>query len=200
VRVIAGLGNPGDEHRDSRHNAGLVVVAALANEFGIRLSAGRGDFVSGVGSVAGTTAELVLPLTYMNRSGDAVVAAMASRGAAPEDLLVVCDDVDLPLGQLRLRRRGGDGGHKGLRSIIARLGTDDFARLRLGVGRPPEGMDTGDHVLDLFLPEERPIVDDMKSRALDAIVLTLREGIEVAMNVHNRRPDALGGNDPEEAR
>lgn len=199
MKVIAGLGNPGDEHRGSRHNAGFLVVTGLASKFGIRLAAGRGDFVSGVGSVAGTRAELVLPLTSMNRSGDAVAGVMASRGAAPADLLVVCDDVDLPLGQLRFRRRGGDGGHNGLRSIISHLGTNDFARLRLGVGRPPEGIDTSDHVLDIFLPEEGPLVDDMKSRAIDAIVLAFREGIEAAMNVHNRRPDVLGGNDPEEA-
>jgi PTH1 family peptidyl-tRNA hydrolase len=187
VKVVAGLGNPGEEHRDSRHNAGYLVVAGLAAEFGIELRAGRGDFVSGVGRIAGVEVELVLPLTYMNRSGLAVRDALALAGATPDDLLVVCDDVDLPLGQLRFRRRGGDGGHNGLGSIIEVLSTDAFARLRLGVGRPPAGVEVTDFVLDRFLPDEESRVADMKARGIDAVVMALREGLTAAMNVHNRR-------------
>lgn len=187
MRVVVGLGNPGEEYRDSRHNAGYIVVAGLAAELGIELSAGRGDFMSGVGRIAGEAVDLVLPLTYMNRSGDAVRDALGRRGATPDDLLVVCDDVDLPLGQLRLRRRGGDGGHNGLRSIIEALSTDAFARLRLGVGRPPEGVATSDFVLDRFLPDEEARVADMKRHGIDAVVLALREGLEAAMNAYNRK-------------
>lgn len=195
MKVIAGLGNPGEEHRGSRHNAGYLVVAGLADEFGIELEAGRGDFMSGAGSIAGAKAVLLLPLTYMNRSGDAVRDVLAMRGAEPDDLLVVCDDVDLRLGQLRFRRRGGHGGHKGLRSIISCLGTDEFARLRLGVGRPPEGVETSDFVLDRFLPDEQELLADMKARAVEAVVLMLRDGLTAAMNVFNRRrePDEADG-------
>ena len=199
MRVIAGLGNPGEQHRASRHNAGYLVVAGLAAEFGIGLAAGRGDFVSGVGSIGGVRAELVLPLTYMNRSGDAVVDALAEGGATPDDLLVVCDDVDLPLGQLRFRRGGGDGGHNGLGSVISRLGTDAFARLRLGVGSPPEGVETSDFVLDRFLTEEEEQVESMRARGIDAVVLMLREGLEAAMNTCNRKLDSDGGHESEEA-
>jgi PTH1 family peptidyl-tRNA hydrolase len=199
VKVIAGLGNPGEEHRDSRHNAGYHVVAGLADGFGIELSTGRGDFMTGAGSVAGEEVVLVMPLTYMNRSGDAVRDVLAILNIGVQDLLVVCDDVDLPLGQLRFRRRGTHGGHRGLGSIASRLGTDEFARLRLGVGRPPEGVDTSDFVLDRFLPEERQQAEDMEARAVDAVVLMLREGIGAAMNVYNRRPESDGGRGTEEA-
>jgi PTH1 family peptidyl-tRNA hydrolase len=188
LKVIAGLGNPGEAYRASRHNAGSLVVARLAAEHGIRLGAGRGDFMGGVGSIGGARALLVVPLTYMNRSGDALADALAGCGGAPEDLLVVCDDVDLPLGQLRFRRSGGDGGHKGLRSIIERLSSDAFARLRLGVGRPPSDVETSDYVLDRFLPEEEEPAREMTARAVDAVVLMLREGLEAAMNEYNRRP------------
>ena len=187
MKVIAGLGNPGEAYRASRHNAGSLVVAGLAAEYGIRLAAGRGDFMSGVGSIGGARALLVVPLTYMNRSGDALSEALAGCGGAPEDLLVVCDDVDLPFGQLRFRRSGGDGGHKGLRSIIERLSSDAFARLRLGVGRPPSDVETSDYVLDRFLPEEEEPAREMTARAVDAVALMLREGLEAAMNEYNRR-------------
>jgi PTH1 family peptidyl-tRNA hydrolase len=200
VKIIAGLGNPGPEHRGSRHNVGFGVVEGLAREYGIGLRAGRGDFVSGRGSIGGTAVELVLPLTYMNRSGDAVALVLEQRGTSIGDLIVVCDDVDLPLGRLRLRRAGGDGGHRGLKSIIERLESQEFARLRLGVGRPPEGTETSDYVLDGFLPNEVETVEDMKARAIDGVVLILTEGVDAAMNTVNQRRDSEQDTDAEEAR
>ncbi|MCK4512390.1 aminoacyl-tRNA hydrolase, partial [bacterium] len=139
MRVIAGLGNPGKEYEGSRHNVGFLVVAGLADGCGIRLSAGRGDFMTGVGRIAGTHVRFVMPLTYMNGSGRAVEQVLEEMGAMPDEVLVICDDVNLPLGQLRFRRSGSAGGHNGLSSVIERLGTEGFARLRLGVGRPPDG-------------------------------------------------------------
>jgi PTH1 family peptidyl-tRNA hydrolase len=198
LKVVVGLGNPGEEHRGTRHNAGHVVVAGLAAEFRIGLAAGRGDFVSGAGSIGGAKVLLVLPLTYMNRSGDAVRDALAASGALPDQLLVVCDDVDLPLGQLRFRRRGSDGGHNGLGSIIERLGTEAFARLRLGVGRPPEGVEVADFVLDRFSPEEEEPARDMTRRGIEALVLMLHEGLTAAMNEFNRRIIPEAGCDTEE--
>jgi PTH1 family peptidyl-tRNA hydrolase len=195
VRVIVGLGNPGKEYEGSRHNAGFLVVAGLADGCGIKLSAGRGDFMTGTGRLAGTHVTLVMPLTYMNASGRAVAQVLEQTEVSVEDLLVVCDDVDLPLGQLRLRGSGSDGGHRGLASIIETVGTRDFARLRLGVGRPPDGDDTADFVLDGFGPEERETVDEMVERAIQAVRVTLRDGIGRAMTVFNRKiapADAAG--------
>jgi len=189
VKVIAGLGNPGQEYAGSRHNVGFLVVAGLADGCGIRLSAGRGDFISGVGRIAGVVARLVMPLTYMNGSGLAVAQVLEETDTTPAELLVVCDDVNLPLGQLRLRHAGSAGGHNGLSSVIERLDTGGFARLRLGVGRPPEGDDMADFVLDVFGDEERAHVDEMVGRAVAAVELLLSDGIEATMTMFNRKTD-----------
>jgi PTH1 family peptidyl-tRNA hydrolase len=198
VRVIAGLGNPGDEYRDSRHNAGFLVVAGLARAHRIRLAVGSGDFMSGVGRIAGDGALLVLPHSYMNDSGRAIASALSDADATAADLIVVCDDVNLPLGQLRLRLAGSDGGHRGLRSVIETLGTEAFARLRLGVGAPPAGADTADYVLDGFAEIERGLVRDMVLRAIEAIEVSLAQGFEKAMSVYNRRERPEDAREPEE--
>lgn len=192
MRVIAGLGNPGDEYRDSRHNAGFLVVAGLARAHRIRLAVGSGDFASGSGRIAGHETLLALPLSYMNESGRAVASALSVATAAA-DLLVVCDDVALPLGRLRLRLSGSDGGHRGLRSIIETLGTETFARLRLGVGAPPADADTADYVLDEFAESERDTVREMVLRAIEAVEVSMAQGFEKAMSVYNRgeRPEDL---------
>lgn len=187
MRVIAGLGNPGDEYRDSRHNAGFLVVAGLARAHHIRLAVGCGDFTSGAGRIAGEHVLLVLPSSYMNDSGPALASAMSEVNAVASDLIVVCDDVNLPLGQLRLRLSGSDGGHRGLRSIAETLGTERFARLRLGVGAPPADADTADHVLGDFAETERSIVGSMVLRAIEAVEISLGEGMEKAMTAYNRR-------------
>ncbi len=173
----------------SRHNVGFLVVAGLADGCGIRLSAGRGDFMSGVGRIAGVAARLVMPLTYMNRSGLAIAQVLEETNTAPDELLVVCDDVNLPLGQLRLRAAGSAGGHNGLSSVIERLHTESFARLRVGVGRPPDGDDMVDFVLDVFRDEERTDVDEMIGRAVGAVELLLSDGIEATMTMFNRKTD-----------
>jgi PTH1 family peptidyl-tRNA hydrolase len=198
VRVIAGLGNPGKEYEGSRHNVGFLVVAGLADGCGIQLSAGRGDFMSGVGQVAGTRVRFVMPLTYMNGSGRAVEQVLEEMGATPDEVLVICDDVNLPLGQLRFRRSGSAGGHNGLSSVIERLSTEGFARLRLGVGRPPDGDEMMDFVLDRFAEAERPDVNEMVNRAVAAVELMLRDGIGAAMTVFNRRMDPADGERPQE--
>jgi PTH1 family peptidyl-tRNA hydrolase len=198
VRVIVGLGNPGSEYEGSRHNVGFIVVAGLADGCGIRLSAGRGDFMSGSGRLAGEHVTLVMPLTFMNASGRAVAQVLDQRGATPSDLLVICDDVDLPLGQLRLRRSGGYGGHRGLSSIIDSLGTDEFARLRVGVGRPPAGDETADFVLNAFADDEGQTVDEMVERAGQAVRVLVKDGIDRAMTVFNRKIDASPGTGEQE--
>lgn len=198
MRVIAGLGNPGKEYEGSRHNVGFLVVAGLADGCGIRLSAGRGDFMSGVGRIAGTHVRFVMPLTYMNGSGRAVEQVLEQMGATPDEVLVICDDVNLPLGQLRFRRSGSAGGHKGLSSVIERLSTEGFARLRLGVGRPPDGDEMVDFVLDRFADAEHADVNEMVIRAVAAVELMIRDGIGAAMTVFNRRKDPADGEGPQE--
>jgi PTH1 family peptidyl-tRNA hydrolase len=189
VNVIVGLGNPGAEYDGTRHNLGFRVVRALADRHRVELKAGRGEFLSGSGRIAGRAVELALPLTYMNLSGLAVRQLLESLRRTPSDLIVVCDDVNLPLGRLRLRSSGSDGGHNGLASIIAQLGSESFARLRLGVGGAPEGADLADYVLEPFARSEEPATEEMLSRAGDAVRLVLARGMSVAMQEYNRRPD-----------
>ncbi len=154
--------------------------------------------MSGVGQIAGTHVRFVMPLTYMNGSGRAVEQVLEETGATPEEVLVICDDVDLPLGQLRLRGSGSAGGHNGLASVIERLSTEGFARLRLGVGRPPDGDEMVDFVLDRFAEAERPEVNEMVSRAVAAVELMLKDGIGAAMTEFNRRMDPAEGEGPQE--
>ena len=182
-----GLGNPGAEYRYTRHNVGFRVVAALASELGTKLGAGRGDFVTGRATLAGEDIVLVLPLTYMNRSGHAVRTVLDQLSIAPPDLLVICDDVQLPLGRLRVRRAGGAGGNNGLASIIESLGTEGFARLRAGIGTEKPSEDRVDHVLIPFCDHERPAAEEMIREAAAAVRMIITDGIDAAMNEINRK-------------
>jgi PTH1 family peptidyl-tRNA hydrolase len=189
VKVVAGLGNPGERHRLTRHNVGFRVVDLLADRWGLT---GQGRVRDGAArlEVQLTDPEervlLVKPLKYMNLSGGPVRAALRQSGADPvEDLLVVTDDVDLPLGRLRLRRDGSAGGHNGLRDIIASLGSNEFNRLRVGIGRPGTSRVTVNHVLATFKPAERELATESIAVAADAVEAWLREGIESAMNEFN---------------
>lgn len=188
MKVICGLGNPGDRYRLTRHNVGFRVVDLLADRWGLT---GEGRVRDGAALLEVRRPEpvgrvlLVKPLKYMNLSGGPLRAAMRQTDAAIDgDVLVVADDIDLPLGRLRLRRTGSAGGHNGLRDIIATFGTDEFARLRVGVGR---GRETVDHVLATFRPDERELADEMIQVAADAAERWLDAGIDEAMNAFNGR-------------
>ncbi len=180
--IVIGLGNPGQEYAETRHNAGFMLLEAARRRWGDEPWKRRGDAEEGSLRLGARRHRLVRPLRFMNCSGE-VVAGLVQRGAAPSDLLVVLDDIDLPLGRLRIRGEGGSGGHKGLQSIVEALATSAIARMRIGVGRP--GADAVDHVLGTFSPEERtrwPLVLD---RALSALELVLTRGLDVAMNRYN---------------
>jgi peptidyl-tRNA hydrolase, PTH1 family len=186
MKVICGLGNPGDRYRLTRHNVGFRVVDLLADRWGLT---GRGRLREGAARLEADRADpagrvmLVKPMRYMNASGGPLRAALRQTEASLEtDLLVVADDIDLPLGRIRLRRAGSAGGHNGLRDIIAVLGTNEFARLRVGIGRAGEPVD---HVLASFHPSERDLATEAIASAADAAELWLREGIEAAMNAFN---------------
>ncbi|MCK4513154.1 aminoacyl-tRNA hydrolase [bacterium] len=186
VSIIVGLGNPGDEYRRTRHNAGFRVVRMLAQELGVRMRSSGGDYLIGKGNISGRDVLLVLPLTYMNRSGLAIAHLLQERGESPDVLLVVCDDVNMPLGSLRVRRKGGDGGNRGLESIIQALGTEEFARLRLGVGKPEENPDLADFVLREFAADEVSVAEVMETEAREVARAVVVDGLDTAMNTHNK--------------
>lgn len=187
VKIVVGLGNPGTQYENTRHNLGFRVVDALGRQEAVPL--GRRGFASclGKGTIAGAPILLAKPQTYMNRSGLAVRELLAFHRIAPEDLLVVHDDLDLPPGTVRLKRGGGAGGHKGLLSILDELNADAFGRVRLGIGRPPRKEFVESYVLSAFPPEEAALVPSMIDTACRAVVETIRWGMEAAMNTFHRR-------------
>jgi PTH1 family peptidyl-tRNA hydrolase len=191
LKFIVGLGNPGPTYARNRHNIGFQLVDALARANGLALSRRQGHARVGQGQIAGRQTLLAKPQTFMNLSGDAVSALMRFYKVTPADLLVAYDDLDLPLGKVRLRGAGGSGGHKGMKSIIERIGTEDFARLRIGIGRPAYG-DAVDHVLQDFSAAEAGEIAVALDRAAQAAVVWLTEGIDAAMNRFNRAADAEG--------
>lgn len=187
LKLIVGLGNPGPEYAHTRHNIGFQCLAALARAH--RLAFGRSAARSRLaeGEIAGHRVVLARPQTFMNHSGDAVRPLLQRYRLSLSDLLVICDDLDLPLGKLRLRPEGGSGGHKGLDSIIAALGTKAFPRLRVGIGRPLEpGADPMDYVLADFTDEEEKVMGQARPRVVEAVQAILSQGLEAAMNQFNR--------------
>jgi PTH1 family peptidyl-tRNA hydrolase len=187
VKLVVGLGNPGREYRDTRHNVGFMVVDELARRHGLSLGMAPGQVPESlIAKRYGDQPMLVAkPLTYMNLSGHAVAGLAGYYGVPVEDLLVVIDEAALPFGRLRARARGSAGGHNGLKSVIDRLGTTEFARLRLGVGRGDGRRDLADHVLAKFEPGERAELEQFIARAADAAEMFAAEGIDKVMNVYN---------------
>lgn len=184
--LIVGLGNPGRRYRGTRHNVGQDVVHHVASRLGLRLE-DEGWARVGRRRVGSATIVLAIPATYMNLSGQAVRDLLRRYRRRPEDLLIVHDDLDLPLGYIRLRPGNGSGGHNGIRSIIEELGTGLFPRLRIGIGRPPEGVDPVEFVLDRFTPDEYLVIDKAVARAADAALTVASEGLEAAMTRYNAR-------------
>ena len=187
MKLIIGLGNPGIQYAETRHNIGFMVAAHVADRSGIALKRKGYQGFYGVGRVAGEEATILLPQTYMNRSGTSVAPASQSLGVVPGDLIVVHDEIDLDFGCLRIKLGGGHGGHNGLRSIGAAYGETGYNRLRMGVGRPPEGGDVSGHVLSRFNTAERGQLEKYVETAADALELLLREGAQEAMNSYNNR-------------
>jgi len=189
MKIIAGLGNPGKQYEETRHNLGFAVTDELARRYSVECN--RSAFRSLFGSVviAGEKCILLKPMTYVNLSGEAVGAAWRYFRCGLDDLMVICDDLNLPLGRLRLRRKGSSGGHKGLRSVIKALGTEEFARLRIGIGNEITG-DARDFVLSRFSEEEAPVAQEAVSRAADAVEMWVEHGVERAMNCFNSGPEA----------
>lgn len=187
--LVVGLGNPGDEYRDSRHNAGFMAAARFRDSRGLGRSRSRYGGRWCEGSVRGREVAVLLPQTFMNNSGEAVAKAASRKHVEPFNIIVAHDDMDFPFGAVRLRQGGGSGGHKGLESVIAALGTDGFSRVRIGIGRPDDPVvDPSDWVLEPFdaIGGELEPVLECASEGIEAIIVS---GVEVAMNRFNRRAE-----------
>lgn len=192
IQAVLGLGNPGDAYRGTRHNVGFEALDRVAAAAEIEFKRSwRLKARSCTMRVSGREVRLVQPQTFMNRSGQTAVL-LRRRGVAPERMLAVVDDVELPAGRVRIRLRGGSGGHNGLKSIRAELGTDEFPRLRIGVGPKPPGMDLTPFVLGRFHPDQRRAVESGLDRAAEAVRCAVEEGLEAAMNRYNADPGELG--------
>ncbi len=185
--MIVGLGNPDRRYRGTRHNVGWELIDRLARRWGIAVDDDEGWAKVGRGRVARTHVLLVKPQTYVNLSGVAVADLRRWHRVKVEDVVVIVDDLDLPLGRVRLRPKGGSGGHNGLRSVIDALGSEAFPRVRVGIGRPPEGRDPADFVLTRFSPNEHEVVEQALERAADALEVAVTDGLEAAMTKINTK-------------
>lgn len=188
-KLIVGLGNPGSKYEGTRHNVGFEIIDELASNPSTSSFARKFEGLLGETEIGFHKILLLKPETFMNLSGRSVRQAIQFYKLEPTDLLVVCDDLSLPLGKLRLRPGGSDGGQKGLRDIIAQLGTSDFARLRIGIGERGQ-LDAADFVLSRFRPTEKPIINDARILATQAIAVWADQGIDAAMNRFNASPNS----------
>ncbi len=194
-KLVLGIGNPGDEYRHHRHNAGFQCLDTFARKHGIKFDEGHKMARLAEGVVDGVPVVLAKPKTYVNRSGDAAAALLQRYQLTPQDLIVVFDDMDLPLGRVRVRERGSAGGHNGMKNIIDRVGTQDFPRIRVGIGHPPvwepewRGKQKEEAiirwVLSNFRPEEEEVMAAIRERVSAALLTILTQGVERAMNYYN---------------
>jgi len=186
VKAVLGLGNPGKRYERTRHNVGFLVVDRIAAGNRVAVRQKRCQSLVGDRRKHGERTLLVKPQTYMNHTGEAVRDLVQRFSLGVKDLVVVYDDLDLAFGRIRIRVRGGAGGHRGVHSILESLGEEGFCRVRVGIGCPPPGVDPTDFVLEVFSPEERAELDEIVSRAADAVEWLLKEGPQRAMDRFNR--------------
>ncbi|MFD2170696.1 aminoacyl-tRNA hydrolase [Tumebacillus lipolyticus] len=187
MKLFVGLGNPGSNYELNRHNIGFLAIDRLEDELSIPVNKSKWNALYGEGNYKGEKVVLLKPMTYMNRSGDALQAAVAWYKPNLEDIFVIYDDMDTPLGRMRLRERGSAGGHNGMKSIIQHLGTESFQRIRLGVGRPHPGSDVIQHVLTNFRKEEWEEVEKVVLNMKSVIDCILEDGFQKAMNRFNTK-------------
>jgi peptidyl-tRNA hydrolase, PTH1 family len=187
VKILVGLGNPGAHYQGTRHNIGFQVVDRLAEENHISISHKRFNALYGKGTIHSQDVLLAKPLTFMNLSGSAVRRVLDFYKSGIEDLVVIHDDLDLAFGILRIKRWGGDGGHQGIRSIIESVGGNNFLRLKVGIGRPPSGMDPADYVLRPFDGIERRQLEEVLPRTAACVAVMISEGVDTAMNRYQRK-------------
>lgn len=185
--IIAGLGNPTKEYDKTRHNAGFLAIDALADKYHIDVSEKKHKALCGRGAIEGQKVVLMKPQTFMNLSGESIRAAVDFYKVDPEDIIIIYDDISLEPGQLRIRLKGSAGGHNGIKNIIAHLGTQEFPRIKVGIGAKPPRMDLADYVLSRFSRGEQKLMDDAFKEAADAAVMMMTDGAERAMNHFNTK-------------
>lgn len=186
--LIVGLGNPGPAYATTRHNIGFMALDRLIRKYGLTACRSRINAEIAQGDIAGVRVLAAKPMAYMNRSGDPVSSIVKTHGIQCEDMVVIHDDIDLAYERLKIKEKGGDGGHNGLRSLIDALGTDEFVRVRMGVGRPDGDIGVVDYVLDEFDANQRTMLEPFLSHAIEAATAVLCEGAKDAMNRFNRKP------------
>lgn len=186
--IIAGLGNPGKEYENTRHNVGFDVIDTLAEKYNISVLELKHKAMIGKGYIEGQKVVLVKPLTYMNLSGESIRPIVDYyKSDTEQELIVISDDISLPPGQLRVRKKGSAGGHNGLKNIIKMLGTENFQRIRMGVGEKPKNYDLADWVLGHFNKEDRAGIDEAADKAVRAVEMMIRGDVDNAMNEFNRK-------------
>ncbi len=185
--IIAGLGNPTKEYEKTRHNAGFDAIDVLAEKHGIQITERKHKAFCGTGFIGGERVLLAKPQTFMNASGESLREAADFYKIRPEQVIVIYDDISLRVGQLRIRTKGSAGGHNGIKSIIAHLGSQDFLRIKIGVGAKPDRMDLADYVLSRFSQTDRQMMEDAFQDAADAVEFMLADGADAAMNRYNRK-------------
>lgn len=185
MTVIAGLGNPGSKYENTRHNAGFIAIDLLSKKYGIKVDRLKHKALTGDGLINGERVLLVKPQTFMNLSGESIRDIVQWYKVPAENLIVIYDDVDLPAGALRIRSKGSSGTHNGMKSVIYQLQSDGFPRIRIGIGKAPEGWDLADYVLGRFGADEIPVVAKCIERAAEAAALIATEGVATAMNKYN---------------
>lgn len=185
--IIAGLGNPTKEYDKTRHNVGFLAIDALADKYHIDVSEKKHRALCGRGAIEGQKVVLMKPQTFMNLSGESIRAAVDFYKVDPEDIIIIYDDISLEPGQLRIRLKGSAGGHNGIKNIIAHLGTQEFPRIKVGIGAKPPRMDLADYVLSRFSRGEQKLMDDAFKEAADAAVMMMTDGAERAMNHFNTK-------------
>ena len=190
--MIAGLGNPTKEYDKTRHNVGFAVIDELADHYGIDVSERKHRAFCGRGVIEGQKVLLVKPQTFMNLSGESLRSVLDYYKVLPEELIVIYDDISLPPGQLRIRLKGSAGGHNGIKNIIGHLGTQEFPRIKVGVGEKPPRMDLKDYVLSRFSKGEQELMDEAFQEAAQAVVMMLGEGADRAMNHFNTKKKEVG--------
>ncbi|GED33462.1 aminoacyl-tRNA hydrolase [Brevibacillus centrosporus] len=185
MKVIIGLGNPGKKYEDTRHNAGFMAIDKISDKWCIPVQQNKFRALVGEGRIEGEKVLLVKPQTYMNLSGESVAEILKFYKLIPDELVVIFDDLDMPTGQLRLREKGSAGGHNGIKSMIQHLGTQDFKRIKVGIGRPEPGRSVSDYVLQSFPASERSSIQEAVSLAADAAAMWTRETFVKVMNHYN---------------
>ena len=185
MKLIVGLGNPTGKYDKTRHNVGFEVIDYLVNQYGIALDTLKHKGMYGKGIIEGKSVILLKPMTFMNLSGESVSGVANYYKIPAEDIIVIYDDINLDVGRIRIRKKGSAGGHNGIKNIIAHLGTQEFPRVRIGVGMKPGNMDLADYVLSRFSKDEEPLLQSGYERAGEVVALMVQDAIDKAMNDYN---------------